>query len=56
MQHVMRKLIALVGASAGGWLGWVLGAGISLLLAFVLSMVGTGIGMYVASRWARQYW
>ena len=35
---------------AGGWLGWVLGAPISIFTAFMVSMVGTGVGLYVALR------
>ena len=50
----MIKLIGLIGATAGGYLGWWLGkvAG-STGAAFILSMVGSGFGMYYAARWAR---
>ncbi len=51
----MRKMFGLIGATAGGWVGWALGAGISLFTAFMLSMVGTGIGLYVGYRLAARY-
>ena len=51
----MRRLLGFVGASAGGWLGWAIGANASLLLAFVLGMVGTGVGMYIGYRIALHY-
>ena len=46
----MKGFLNLMGMSAGGWLGWVIGAPISLFTAFIVSMVGTGIGLYVAQR------
>ena len=46
----MKGFLNLMGMSAGGWLGWVIGAQISLFTAFVVSMVGTGIGLYFTQR------
>lgn len=46
----MTKLIKLAGMSAGGWLGWAIGRPASFFTAFVLSVVGTGLGLYVADR------
>lgn len=51
----MRKVFTLVGAIIGGWLGWYAGALVSLPVAFLLSMIGTGIGMYVGIRAAQNY-
>ncbi len=51
----MRKMFGLIGASAGRWIGWVLGAGVSFFTAFMLSIVGTGIGLYVGYRLAARY-
>lgn len=51
----MRKLLGLVGATAGGWLGWAAGAPIGIMTAFLLSMVGTGVGLYVGYRIATRY-
>lgn len=36
--------------AAGGWLGWAAGMLVSVWLAFILSAVGTGIGLYVGRR------
>ena len=36
--------------SAGGWLGWVIGAPISIFTAFIISTVGTGVGLYLTQR------
>jgi hypothetical protein len=51
----MRKLLAFVGGMIGSYAGWYVGAPIWLMTAFMLSMVGTGIGMYVAYRVAQNY-
>ena len=51
----MGKLLGFVGMTVGGWLGWALGAPISIFTAFVLSMVGTGVGLWAAHRFARNY-
>lgn len=46
----MNKLIAFAGATVGSYAGWALGARIGMVTAFMLSMVGTGLGMYLARR------
>jgi len=46
----MKGILNLIGMSAGGWLGWWLGAQVSLFTAFMISMVGTGVGLYAAQR------
>lgn len=46
----MKRLFSLVGMTIGGWLGWALGAPISIFTAFMVSMVGTGLGLYAALR------
>ena len=48
----MSKLLAWVGASVGGTVGWWAGDRLGLFTAFVLSMVGTGAGLYVGRRMA----
>ncbi len=48
----MSKLLALVGATLGGAVGWWLGAFIGLMTAFMLSMIGTGLGVYAGRRFA----
>lgn len=51
----MSKLMVLIGATAGGWIGWLAGERFGVMTAFMISMVGTGVGIYVARRWASQY-
>jgi hypothetical protein len=46
----MKGLFNLVGMSAGGWLGWAIGAQLSFFAAFIASVVGTGAGLYFAQR------
>jgi len=44
-----------LGATIGGYAGWFLGAKIGFTTAFMISMVGTGIGMYYGRQIARHY-
>lgn len=46
----MGKVLVIIAASLGGWLGWWLGEGTGVMGAFLLSMVGTGLGIYAARR------
>ena len=46
----MSKLVTLLGATVGGWLGWWLGAFAGVFTAFIVSIVGTGLGIYAARR------
>ena len=50
----MTKLLVFLGATIGGSVGWWLGAFAGMFTAFVVSMVGTGIGMYAARRFAAE--
>lgn len=52
---LMRKIFGFVGATAGGWIGWSLGAGVGIMTAFLLSIVGTGVGLYAGYRAAARY-
>lgn len=46
----MQRIFDLIGMTAGGWLGWAAGAPISIFTAFAISMVGTGLGLYLTRR------
>ncbi|MEX2466044.1 MAG: hypothetical protein WD995_03995 [Gemmatimonadota bacterium] len=46
----MKRLLDLIVMSAGGWIGWMIGAWVSVFTAFIVSVVGTGVGLYVARR------
>ena len=51
----MKKLFAFVGATIGSYAGWALGAVFGTMTAFMLSIVGTGAGIYVGAKIAGQY-
>ena len=51
----MGKLLGFVGATVGSYLGWWIGSGAGIMTAFMLSMVGTGAGIYVGRRVAAHY-
>ena len=48
----MKRILDLVGMTVGGWLGWVVGAPIGIFSAFIVSIVGTGVGLYLVRRLA----
>lgn len=48
----MSKLLGTVGSCIGGSLGWAAAEGAGIFPAFVLSMVGTGVGLYLGRRLA----
>jgi len=51
----VSKLLGFVGATIGSYAGWALGAHVGLTTAFMLSMVGTGAGVYAGRRFAQRY-
>jgi membrane protein YqaA with SNARE-associated domain len=51
----MAKVVAFIGATLGGALGWWLGASFGVFTALVLSTVGTGAGIYYSRRWLGKY-
>jgi hypothetical protein len=51
----MGKLFAFVGSTIGGYAGWALGAPVGFTTAFMVSMVGTGIGLYYGRKIARNF-
>lgn len=48
----MSKLLALLGVTLGGAVGWRLGAPLGLFGAFLLSTLGSGVGLYAARRFS----
>ena len=51
----MKGFLNLVGMSVSGWFGWVLGSQISFFTAFIVSVVGTGVGLYFTQRTLRRF-
>ncbi|MGI9078170.1 MAG: hypothetical protein ACR2G6_12715 [Gemmatimonadaceae bacterium] len=51
----MNKLIAVLGSVIGGYAGWWAGAFVGIMTAFLLSVVGSGLGLYTARRMAQHF-
>lgn len=51
----MSKLLVFIGITVGSWIGWAVGARYSLFAAFLLSIVGLGLGLYLARRLVNDY-
>jgi hypothetical protein len=51
----MTKLLGFLGLTLGGWMGWAVGARFSFTAAFFLSIIGTGLGLYIGRRLAQKY-
>lgn len=51
----MVKLFSFIGATVGSYAGWFLGAMVGMPTAFVVSMIGMGVGIYFGRRIARSY-
>ena len=47
-------MLKFAGMTAGGWLGWFIGAPISIYTAFMVSIVGTGGGLYYTQKMVRR--
>ena len=41
--------------SIAGWLGWFVGAPVSTFVAFILSMVATGVGLWATRRYITRH-
>jgi hypothetical protein len=50
----MTRILILTGSFIGGTVGWWLGAFAGTMTAFMISIVGTGVGVYVARRIASE--
>jgi uncharacterized membrane protein SpoIIM required for sporulation len=51
----MVKLFSFIGATVGSYAGWFVGAMVGMPTAFVVSMIGMGVGIYFGRRIARSY-
>jgi hypothetical protein len=51
----VTKVLAFMGATIGGSVGWWLGARAGIMTAFFLSVIGTAAGGYYARRWAVEH-
>ena len=51
----MTKVFGFIGATLGSSLGWWIGQREGFMTAFLLSIVGTGFGLYFGRRAADQW-
>ena len=51
----MKKLLTFVGMTIGSYFGWWLGAFVSIFTAFVVSMVGTGLGLWLGYKASKRF-
>ena len=51
----MNKLCILIGTTLFSWIGWWVGARFNFLTGFILSGVGSIVGVYVGWRINRDY-
>ena len=51
----MKKIVDFIGMTVGGWAGWIVGAWISIFTAFIVSIIGTGLGLYAARRFSKGF-
>lgn len=47
---LVKTIAVVVGATIGGALGWWLGALVGPVTAFIVSAIGTGVGVYAVRR------
>jgi uncharacterized membrane protein YeaQ/YmgE (transglycosylase-associated protein family) len=51
----MEKVLGFIGATVLGSVGWWIGGHVGVMTAFMVSTVGSGVGVYVGRRAARDY-
>jgi chromate transport protein ChrA len=49
------KLCIFVGMNVGGYIGWELGEYVGMMTAFLVSSLGSVLGVYVGWKVAREY-
>ena len=51
----MERMLVILAAGLGGWIGWAVGDLISLFVAVLLGAVGTGAGVWAARRLTQEF-
>lgn len=51
----LGALLSFAGATVGGYIGWIVAAPFGFVAAFIVSMIGTGFGMYYGRQLARRW-
>jgi hypothetical protein len=47
----LEKLIPWIAATIGAYAGWFLGVKLGLFVAFLLSVILGGVGLYLGKKW-----
>ncbi len=53
--RLVTRLLITISTFVLGSVGWYLGEGIGIFTAFALSMVGTGVGVYVGKQLSERW-
>jgi hypothetical protein len=51
----VEGLFGFIGATLLGGIGWWIGQRVGVMTAFIVSTVGTGVGLYLGRRLAREH-
>ena len=51
----MKRLLAVIGATILGYLGWWLGEFVGIMTAMALSVVASAVGWYIGARLFDEY-
>ncbi len=51
----MKKLLTFILVSIFGWLGWAGGEKVGIMTAWVLSCIGSGVGIYAGWKLNRMF-
>ena len=51
----MKKIILLTSVTAFSWVGWLLGEPFGMMTAYILSVVGSLVGVYIGVKTQRNY-
>ena len=51
----VQKLCIFIGMTAGSWVGWLLGDRFGMMTAFLISSLGSMVGVYLGWRIHRDY-
>jgi hypothetical protein len=52
---MVKTMIVVIGSTITGSIGWVIGKSFGVMTAWMLSVVGTAIGVYYTRKWAAEY-
>jgi len=51
----MKKFLIFIGMTVGGWIGWALAARFGIMTAFIVSSLGSLVGVIVTWRIGRDW-